>query len=451
MNLQTRVEKTLLDLFPINRSLTGKGVLDTFDYLIENFFPNGKIKSIPSGTQVFDWVVPDEWNIDDGYVVNRVGEKIIDYKKCNLHVMSYSEPVDKIISADELLNHIHTLPKYPDRIPYRTSYYKKNWGFCCAHNLIKSDKFQAPFKVLIKSSFNSKGKLSWLECVKKGRIEKEILISTYCCHPSLANDNLSGIVLAAFLFEYLKNFDTKYTYRLVILPETIGAISFLSQANIKNIIGGMILSCVAGPDKISIKEGFDTSHFMTESAHLAIKSKVNEDYLTYPFVPDGSDERQYSTPGFRIVTPSIHKSKYYEYNEYHTSADDLDFVSSSSLIECLEIHKNWISLIESYCYPKRTSQFCEFQLGRRDLYPQIGGTINQKAYNENESGNHKRLFNFSDSVILSGAHLEAFQWLTHLADGSVSNFEIAKKSKLDISIVNQAIAAMFQKDLMELE
>jgi aminopeptidase-like protein len=451
MNLQTRVEKVFLDLFPINRSLTGKGVYNTFNYIIENFIPNAKVKSIPSGTQVFDWVVPDEWNIDDGYVVNGAGENIIDFKKSNLHVMSYSEPVDKIISAEELLNHIHTLPKYPNRIPYRTSYYKKNWGFCCAHNLIKSDKFLEPFKVVIKSSLNSKGKLSWLECVKKGRIEKEILISTYCCHPSLANDNLSGIVLAIFLFEYLKNIDTKYTYRLVILPETIGAISFLSQANIKNIIGGMVLSCVAGPDKISIKEGFETSHFMNESAHLAIKSKFNEDYLTYPFIPDGSDERQYSTPGFRIVTPSIHKSKYYEYNEYHTSADNLDFISSSSFIECLEVHKNWIGLIESYCYPKRTNQFCEFQLGRRDLYPQIGGTINQKAYNENAKGNHKRLFNFTDTVVLSGAHLEAFQWIMHLADGSVSNFKIAKKSKLDISIVNEAIAAMFQKDLLELE
>ena len=450
MNIDKRIKKVFADLFPINRSLTGKGVEETFNYLLKYFLPNGEIKSIPSGTKVFDWVVPDEWNVDDGYILNRKGEKIVDFKKSNLHVMSYSDSVNKTVNSNELLKHIYTLPKYPNRIPYRTSYFNKTWGFCCAHELLKSKKFISPFKVFIQSTFNSKGSLKWLECIKKGRTKKEILISTYCCHPSLANDNLSGIILAAFLFEYLSKLDTKYTYRLVVAPETIGAISFLSQANTKKIIGGMVLSCVAGPGKISIKEGFDTNHFMNESAHLAIKSKFNKDYLTYPFVPVGSDERQYSTPGFRIVTPSIHKSKYYEYNEYHTSADNLNYVSSKSFIESLEAHKRWISLIESYCYPKLINQFCELQLGKRDLYPQVGGTINQDAHRENEKGKYKRIFNFSDKVNLSGAHLEGFQWLMHLADGSISNFEIAKRSKLDITVVNQAIAAMFQKNLLKL-
>ena len=451
MSLKKRVEAVFADLFPLNRSITGKGVHETFDYLLKNFLLDGTIKSVPSGTKVFDWIVPDEWNIDDGYILNGASEKIVDFKESNLHVMSYSAPVDKIVDADELRKHIHTLPRYPDRIPYRTSYYNKNWGFCCSDNLLKSKKFFPPFKVFIDSSFNSNGNLSWLECIKKGCIEDEILISTYCCHPSLANDNLSGIVLAVFLFEYLSKLDTKFTYRLVILPETIGAISFLAQANTKNIVGGMVLSCVAGPDKLSIKEGFDLNHFMSESAHLALKSHVGEEYLTYPFVPDGSDERQYSTPGFRIVTPSIHKSKYYEFNEYHTSADDLSFVKSESLIESLEVHKSWINLIESYCHPRRINAFCEFQLGKRDLYPNIGGTLNQQAHYENEVGHHHRLFNFEDKVLLTGAHLDAFHWLMHLADGTVSNFEISKKSKLNITIVNEAIAAMYQKDLLELK
>jgi len=450
MSLENRIESVFSDLFPINRSLTGKGIEETFNYLLKHFLPNGEVKSIFSGTQVFDWVVPNEWNVDDGYIVNGEGEKIVDFKESNLHVMSYSDSVDKVVNLDELLKHTYTLPKYPDRIPYRTSYYNKNWGFCCAYNLIKSEKFVPPFKVFIQSSFNSKGSLKWLECLKKGHTKKEILISTYCCHPSLANDNLSGIVLAVFLFEYLSQLDTKYTYRLVIAPETIGAISFLSQANTKNIIGGMVLSCVAGPDKISIKEGFDVNHFMNESAHLAIRSHSKNDYLTYPFVPNGSDERQYSTPGFRIVTPSIHKSKYYEFNQYHTSADNLDFISAKSLLESFEVYKSWIGLIESYCYPKRTNQFCEFQLGKRDLYPQVGGTINQEAHIENERGKHEGMLDFGDKVDLSAAHLDAFHWLMHLADGSNSNFDIAKRSKLDIKIVNQAIEAMFQKDLLEL-
>ena len=450
MDLEKRVEKIFADLFPFNRSLTGKGVNETFNYLLENFLPNGEVKSISSGTQVFDWVVPDEWNIDDGYILNGAGEKILDFKESNLHVISYSAPVDKIVNTDELIEHLHTLPKYPERIPYRTSYYKKNWGFCCSHNLLESKRFFPPFKVFIDSSFNSDGNLSWLECVKKGHTEKEILISTYCCHPSLANDNLSGIVLAAFLFEYLSELDTKYTYRFVVLPETIGAISFLSKTDTTNIIGGMVLSCVAGPDKLSIKDGFDPNHFMTESAHLAIKSLVGDEYLTYPFRPDGSDERQYSTPGFRIVTPSIHKSKYYEFDEYHTSADNLDFVRPSSLVECLEVHKSWISLIESFCYPKRTSDFCEFQLGKRNLYPDLGGTLNQKAHLENEVRNYQSLVDVNDDVHLTKAHLEAFHWLMHLADGSVSNFDIARKSKLDVGIVNQSIGVMFKNNLLEL-
>ena len=451
MSLKKRVDAAFSDLFPINRSLTSRGVYETFDYLLNNFHFDGEIKSIPSGTKVFDWTVPDEWNIDDGYVLNGAGKKIIDFKKSNLHVMSYSEPIDKTIEEDELRKHIHTLPSYPDRIPYRTSYYNKNWGFCCSDNLLKSEHFFPPFKVHIDSSFNPSGNLSWLECIKKGRTEDEILISTYCCHPSLANDNLSGIILAAFLFEYLSKLDTKFTYRLVVLPETIGAVSFLAQAKTKNIIGGMILSCVSGPDDLSIKEGFDPNHFMNESAHMALKSHVGEEYLTYPFTPDGSDERQYSSPGFRIVTPSIHKSKYYEYNEYHTSADDLSFVKSESLIETLEVHKNWINLIESFCYPKRINAFCEFQLGKRDLYPNIGGSLNQQAHYENKAGNEHRLFNFEDEVILTGAHIDAFNWLMHLADGTISNFEISKRSKLDISIVNEAIAAMYQKHLLELK
>ena len=450
MSLERRVDKVFTDLFPINRSLTGKGVEETFNYLIEHFLPDAEVKSIPSGTNVFDWVVPEEWSVTDGYIVNGKGEKIVDFKKSNLHIMSYSDAVDRVIDTDELLRHVHTLPNYPSRIPYRTSYYNRNWGFCCAHNLIESDKFSPPFKVSIQSKFDSNGNLKWLECIKKGRIKKEILISTYCCHPSLANDNLSGIVLSAFLFEYLNLLDTKYTYRLIIAPETIGAISFLSQANTENIIGGMILSCVAGPDKISIKEGFDVNHFINESAHLALKSHFGSDYLTYPFVPNGSDERQFSSPGFRIITPSIHKSKYYEYNEYHTSADNLDYISSPALIESFEVHKSWIELIESYCFPKRKNKFCEFQLGKRDLYPQIGGTLNQSAHIENEETTHKRIFSFNEKVELTGAHLNAFQWLMHLADGSISNFEIAKKSGIEITIINEAIAAMSQKDLLEL-
>ena len=450
MDLEQRVLKVFSDLFPINRSLTGKGVEETFNYLIEKFLPNSKINSIPSGAKAYDWIVPEEWNIKDAYVLNGLGEKIIDFKESNLHVMSYSKSINKTIDAKELLQHLHTLPNYPDRIPYRTTYYNKNWGFCCKHELLESDKFIPPFKVFIDSEHNSNGSLKWLECVKKGSTKKEIIISTYCCHPSLANDNLSGIVLSVFLFEYLSSLDTKFTYRLVIAPETIGAISFLSKAKTKHIIGGMVLSCVAGPDKISLKEGFNANHFMNKIAHMAIKQHLNSDYIVYPFSPDGSDERQYSSPGFKIVTPSIHKSKYYEYDEYHTSADNLDYVNPAFLIETLELHKTWISLLETFCYPKRKNMFCEFQLGRRDLYPQVGGTLNQSAHLDSDKGNEYRNFGFNKNIDITGKHLNAFNWLMHLADGSNSNFDIAEKSGIEIVIINQSIEAMFQRDLLEL-
>ena len=202
---------------------------------------------------------------------------------------------------------------------------------------------------------------------------------------------------------------------------------------------------------ISIKDGFNKEHFVNQAAHLALKKCVGKEYLTYPFVPNGSDERQYSTPGFRIVTPSIHKSKYYEYDEYHTSADNLNYISASALLETFEVHKEWISLIENYCFPRRKEMCCEFQLGKRDLYPSIGGTLYQKAHKENDDGKQQRKFNFNDKIKLTGTHLDAFQWLMHLADGSLSNFEIAKKSGLDIYVVNEAIAAMLQKDIMELQ
>ena len=451
MNISERVDKTFSDLFPFNRSLTGRGVLQTFEYIKENFLPNAEVKSVASGSKVFDWEIPDEWNIFAGYVLNANGKKIIDFEENNLHVVSYSTAIDKIVEQDELLKHIHTLSVYPDRIPYRTSYYKKNWGFCCTQELVDSELFIGPFRAVIDSHHDKKGKLHWLECVKPGALNDEILISTYCCHPSLANDNLSGIVLALFLFDHLSSIDTKYTYRLVIVPETIGAIAFLSQATTNLIKGGMVLSCVAGPDPVSLKEGFDRNHFMNKAAHLAIKQCVGEQYTTYPFAPDGSDERQYSTPGLRIVTPSIHKSKYYEYDQYHTSADNLDYISSKALCETLDVYKEWIQLIESFCFPKRKEMFCEFQLGRRNLYPSIGGTLNQSAHDENIHGSQRRGFSFNEKIDITGGHLDAFNWLMHLADGSISNFEISEISGLNISIINEAIGAMYQKDLLELK
>ena len=445
-----RMDKVFNDLFPLNRSLTGDAVAQTFSYIREHFLADAEVKYIESGSSVFDWTVPDEWRISDAFVMNAYGEKIIDFSENNLHVVGYSAGVNKVVDEDELRQHLHTLPNHPSWIPYRTTYYHRDWGFCCSEKLVQSDKFVGPFKVYIDAHHNTDGLMNWLEYVKPGETSEEILVSTYCCHPSLANDNLSGLILALFLFEHLSMLNTRFTYRLVVVPETIGAITFLSQADTKKIKAGMVLSCVAGPDKMSLKEGFDTSHWINKAAHLALQSKVGTDYITYPFVPNGSDERQYSSPGFRIVTPSIHKSKYCEYIEYHTSADNLDYVSTESLIQSLDIYKSWIDLIESYCMPKRVEMRCEYQLGKRGLYPSLGGTLNQQAHTDNREGPQNRTFDFNRQVELTGAHIDAFNWLMHLSDGSLSNFDIAERSGLGIDIVNEAIAAMHQKNVLEL-
>ena len=445
------IDQILNDLFPLNRSLTGEGNKKTLRYIKENFLPFSEIKSIKSGSKVFDWEIPPEWNVNDAYVKNKYGEKIIDFKKNNLHLVSYSEPVDSYIEDEVILDKIHSLPNHPKWIPYRTTYYKRDWGFCCTDELLKSEKFKGPFQVKIDSSFKYNGELNWLECVKKGNIKEEILISTYCCHPSLANDNLSGLVTAVILFNYLLSIETNFTYRLLIAPETIGVITFLSQTNASNIIGGMILSCLGGPDNFSIKEGFDKNHWINKAAIFALNEMTNGKFKKYPFIPDGSDERQYSSPGFRIVTPSIHKSKYYEYPEYHTSADNLSFISSKAIEESLKIHKKWIDNIESFCYPLRTNLNCEFQLGKRGLYPEMGGSISQSAHKDNDFGNDERKFDFNKEIKLTGKHINAYGWLMHLSDGSNSNFDIAEKSALPLHIINESIGIFYQKDLLKIK
>jgi aminopeptidase-like protein len=259
----------------------------------------------------------------------------------------------------------------------------------------------------------------------------------------MANDNLSGVVASIVLFKYLLTLKTKFSYRLVIAPETIGTIVFLEQTNYKNIIGGMIMSCMAGPGKFSIKEGFKKNHWINKAAHSALNANFNDDYITYPFEPDGSDERQFSSPGFKIVTPSIHKSKYYEYLEYHTSADNLSFITVPALEQSISIHKQWIKNIESYCYPLRSQMYCEFQLGKRGLYPSTGGSINQMAHNK--KGNQ---YKYESSINITSDHTDAFQWIMHLADGTKTNFEISEISNINLQIINDSLILLSDKNLI---
>jgi len=429
------IEKVFDDLFPINRSITGEGLRQTLKYIKRNFFPEAEIKSVNSGQKVFDWQVPDEWIIKDAYVKNVYGKKIIDFKKNNLHLVSYSSPINKILTKEELLSHIHTLDSHPEWIPYRTTYYKKNWGFCCAKELLASKEFKGPFEVVIESSFNIAGKLNWLEFTKIGKSKKEILISTYCCHPSMANDNLSGIILWTFLLRELKKLDLENNYIFAIHPETIGAIAYLktNEKKMKKVEAGSVLTTVAGPGKYSIKKSFLQNSIM-DRVNLKTFKDFGVDYIEYDFDPDaGSDERQYSSQYFGIPMTSICKDKYFEYDFYHTSKDNLDFISSIDLIETLNLYLSSISKLERNFIYKSLNPKCEPMLGKRGLYPSIGGQLKQNSNKDNNDDDN------------SERTLSAINWLMYLCDGKNDILDIAERTDLNFDLVSD-VAQLLEKN-----
>ncbi len=430
-----KINKDFKKLFFLNRSLTGEGNIKTLE-ILNNIVPI-KIKKIKSGTKVYDWKIPPEWSIKDGYVKNGNGEKIIDWKKNNLQVVNYSQPIRKQnVSKTEIMSHIHTLPQHKDWIPYRTSYYNKSWGFCTTDRLLKSKKFKEPFEVCIDSSFNDQGSLIYGESFHKGKSSKEILISAYICHPSMANDNLSGILTAVYLFNYIKKFKNFYSYRLVLCPETIGAIAFLKKLNKpKNIVGGCVISTTAGPGTLSLKKSYQKNHFIDLLAEISV-SKLEKNWIEYGFTPDGSDERQYSSPGFRIPIITISKSKYHEYKEYHTSADNLKFVKAKSLMLSLKAYKEWFKLLEMNRIFERKMKYCEYQLGNKGLYPTLGGPRAELSKRTNLFRN------------ITGEHIKAFGWIMHLADGRNSVLDMSLKSGIDYDIISESCDIFHKKDLL---
>jgi len=440
------VDGLLRRLFPIARSLTGPGNDATLAILRE-IIPL-TVREVRSGSKVFDWTIPPEWRIRDAYVKNAAGKKIIDWNASNLHVLNYSEPVSRQdVSETELRAHLYTLPDKPDWIPYRTSYYARNWGFCAAHRLLESSDFKGPFEVKIDSELDEGGRLVFAEAVHKGISDQEILISSYFCHPSLANDNLSGFVTAVLFFNEIRKHKTHYTYRLVLCPETIGAIAFLHSLTApEKLAGGCVLSTTAGPGPLGIKKSFLGDHAVDSLAVLAV-SAADKDWKEYPFIPDGSDERQYSSPGFRIPTVTICKSKYYEYEEYHTSADNLDFIKPEYLLETLRCYLQWFRNLEANRVYRRTMMFGEYQLGKRGLFPNVGGSINQIAHAENKSGFDAR--QYSLQINISGRHLDAYNWIMHLADGARSVLDMSRRSGTDFQIMSEACSLFESKGLLE--
>ncbi len=411
------------ELYPICRSITGEGVRETLRRM-QRWLPL-EIREVPSGTKVFDWVVPNEWNIRDAYVKGRTGERIIDFQKSNLHVVSYSVPFRGKLKLSELNQHLHSLPDRPDWIPYRTSYYKEGWGFCLAHEeLLRLGDEE--YDVCIDSTLQP-GSLTYGEYVIPGSSEAEVLISTHICHPSLCNDNLSGIVVALQWAIHLKQLaKRRYTYRFVFIPGTIGAITWLAQnetSAVPRIRHGLVLSGVGDAGKLNYKKSRRGNAEVDRMlAHLLRHSE--EDHTILDFSPYGYDERQYCSPGFNLPVGRLSRSIHGTFPQYHTSADDLDFVEPGALERSLRICLMFALTLEGNRTMVNMNPRCEPRLGRRGLYRAIGGQAD------------------------AGAAEMAMLWVLNLSDGANSLLDVAERSNLPFAAIETAARMLEQHELL---
>ena len=415
-------------LFPITRSLTGDGVKKTLN-IIQKELPKLKIKKFKSGTKVFDWNIPEEWNVTDAYVIDKYNNRIIDFKKNNLHLVGYSIPIKKNITKKELFKNLYFLKNQPKAIPYITSYYKRRWGFCISYNeykiLDKRYSLNDKFKVVINSNLNKKGNLNYGELILKGKSKKEILISTYICHPSMANNELSGPIVSMGLINYFKNKKLNKTLRFVFIPETIGSISYLSK-NLKylkeNVIGGYNLSCIGDERQHSCMFSKYQNSPSDEAVIEAYKLLKIKNYKVYPFLKRGSDERQYNSPGIDLKISSIFRTKYGEYPEYHTSLDNFNLVTLKGCVGGFNVARKSIEILLERIYPK-CKIMCEPQMGKRGLYP----TLSTK--NENK---------------LTRSYMDFLQY----ADGTNSLEKISNLIKLELNSVKKINSILFKNNLI---
>jgi len=424
------IDMYLRRLFDLPRSLTGEGNRETLR-ILQELIPLDIIE-IPSGEKVFDWTIPLEWDAKEAWIESEDGERFVDLVDSNLHLVGYSSGLAcTMMSWEDLEPHLHVHPTQKDAIPYRTAYYSDDWGFCVNQKTYEKMRLNlSRFRVMIDAK-KTPGSLTYGEYRIKGNHQNEILISCYICHPSMANDSLSGVIAAAFLARELsKRNDLQHSYRFVFVPETIGAIAYCAKhtKDIKNIDRGLVMTTCGGPGDFGYKQSWDTSDEINMMIEEVFR-KNNISFITYPFDILGSDERQYSSIGFRLNCITITKNKYYEYDYYHTSLDNLSYVKSENISQSIKLYVDLINIMDCDLTFRSLMPDCEVMMSKHDLYPTIGGS------------NLPEIDNISQ--------LEKRMWLLFLSDGSMGLYEISRKIGVSIHSLLEEAIKLESKKLLE--
>ena len=423
-NLGVAMHQFATELYPICRSITGDGIRQTLK-LIQQHIPL-QLSEVPSGTAVFDWTVPKEWNIRDAYIKDSTGRRVVDFRESSLHVLNYSTPIHRTMPLTELRPHLFSLPDHPDWIPYRTSYYKEDWGFCLSHNQLRALP-DADYEVCIDSTL-ADGSLTYGEFLIPGKSTDEVLISCHSCHPSLANDNLSGLTVATALAKIVSESAShnRYSYRFLFIPGTIGAITWLArnrESAASRIRHGLVLTCVGDKAPFHYKKSRNGSAEIDRAASHVLSHLIQSSEIL-DFSPYGYDERQYCSPGFNLNVGCLMRSVWGTFPQYHTSADNLSFIDPDSLFQSLRVCATIFDVLESNRRFRNLHPFCEPQLGRRGLYRSTGGSSPANEIN-------------------------ARLWVLNLSDTQHSLLDIAERSRLPFATILQAAELLHESGLLE--